>query len=284
MEQGTITALLFILLLVVWEHFKPLRRRTQPRLYRWGVNVSLSLLVVIVGSLLLKPAAMGTTELIQRNSWGLLGLLPIALPLKMIAGFLLIEMTFYWWHRINHEIPLLWRFHNIHHIDPDVDVTTSFRFHWVEILYSVVFRLVQVGTLGITPEIYIAYESVFMLATMWHHSNIVLPISLERLLNRLIVTPRMHGIHHSNYRVETDANYSVIFMVWDRLFGTLRLNIPQQLVTVGVPGYASPADNRIQRLLIYPFTRQKSYWKTGETDHTERAASELRGTITQLAE
>jgi len=171
------------------------------------------------------------------------------------------DLTFYWWHRANHVYPLLWRFHNVHHVDPDLDVTTSFRFHFGETFYSTLFRVVQVGLAGIVPFTYLVYEFFFNVATMFHHSNVRLPVGLERWLNKIIVTPRMHGVHHSAVGAETNSNYSVIFRWWDYLHRSLRLNIPQKEVVIGVPGYLLPHDNAVGRLIALPFTRQRPYWR-----------------------
>jgi sterol desaturase/sphingolipid hydroxylase (fatty acid hydroxylase superfamily) len=171
------------------------------------------------------------------------------------------DLTFYYWHWANHRICLLWRFHNVHHIDPDMDVSTSFRFHFVEILYSTAFRVLQVFVLGIAPLTYVVYETIFACCTMFHHSNVRLPLQLERLMNKVIVTPRMHGIHHSVVKGETNSNYSVIFRWWDLLHRTLILNIPQSLIRIGVPGYQQIKDNRLWTLLGMPFFKQKNYWE-----------------------
>ena len=179
----------------------------------------------------------------------------------MAAGVLLMDLTFYYWHRLNHTRPLLWRFHNVHHADPDMDVTTSFRFHWGEVLYSTVFRLLQVGLIGVLPLTYVVYEVVFNCATLFHHSNLRLPVAWERRLNRVFVTPRMHGVHHSAVGPETNSNYSVIFSWWDRLNRSLRLNVGQTDIVIGVPGYLRPGDNRVLPMLALPFTRQRPYWR-----------------------
>jgi sterol desaturase/sphingolipid hydroxylase (fatty acid hydroxylase superfamily) len=170
------------------------------------------------------------------------------------------DLTFYYWHWLNHNICLLWRFHNVHHIDPDLDVTTSFRFHLVEILYSTAFRVLQVLVLGVAPLSYAIYGTIFMCATMFHHSNIRFPIGLERVFNKIIVTPRMHGIHHSAVKSETNSNYSVIFRWWDWLHKTLVLNVPQQAIQIGVPAYKKQEDNRLWSLLKMPFISQRKYW------------------------
>ena len=154
--------------------------------------------------------------------------------------------------------------------DPDLDLSTGFRFHPGEVAISAFFRVLQVAALGITPRVYLAYEFVFQLATFFHHSNLRLPMGVERVLNWAIVTPRMHGIHHSNYRDEADSNYSVVFSVWDRVHGSLRLGVPQDAVIIGVPAYAKGKDNALLELLAIPFKRQRDYWRTPTGERLSR--------------
>jgi hypothetical protein len=119
---------------------------------------------------------------------------------------------------------------------------------------------VQVGLIGISPMTYAVYEICFQCATIFHHSNLRLPIHIERLLNAIVVTPRMHGIHHSDVKNETNSNYSVIFRWWDALHKSLRLGVPQVMITVGVPAYHEPGDNALWNLVVMPFRRQEDYW------------------------
>jgi sterol desaturase/sphingolipid hydroxylase (fatty acid hydroxylase superfamily) len=115
--------------------------------------------------------------------------------------------------------------------------------------------------IGVAPFTYVIYETVFTIETMFHHSNVRLPLGFERWLNKIVVTPRMHGVHHSAVRGETNPNYNVIFSWWDRLHRTLVLNVPQLSIRIGVPGYQNPQDNRFWNLLRLPFIRQKEYWR-----------------------
>jgi sterol desaturase/sphingolipid hydroxylase (fatty acid hydroxylase superfamily) len=251
---------LFVLLL--WGEFtSPLRRLKRDFKRRWTMNAVITGLSYAVGTAVVRPVALGLAAWSEAHSFGLLAWLPLPFWVQFGLGFLLMDLTFYWWHRANHVYPLLWRFHNVHHIDPDMDVTTSFRFHFVETFYSTAFRIVQVVLVGITPIIYLVYELVFNLATMFHHSNLRLPIGLERVLNKIIVTPRMHGVHHSAVGPETNSNYSVVFRWWDYLHHSLRLNVPQKKIVIGVPGYLLPSDNRLVNLITMPFARQKPYWR-----------------------
>jgi sterol desaturase/sphingolipid hydroxylase (fatty acid hydroxylase superfamily) len=196
----------------------------------------------------------------SRYPFGILTIVPMPVIVGGVLTFLLLDLTFYYWHRVNHTVPILWRLHVVHHIDPDLDVTTAYRFHVLEIALSAGFRGLQVLLIGGPVWAAIAYEVAFQLNTAFQHSNIRLPIRVERWMNLVIVTPRMHGIHHSKMKHETNANWSSVFSFWDRLHGTLQLNIPQGQIDIGIAGYARPADNRFWRALIMPFEPQRDYW------------------------
>ena len=135
---------LFLLLLVL-ESLRPLRRLKRPRGRRYLVNAALTGLGFLTGVLVVRPAALAAALWAEPHSFGLLNLAALPLAVKVAAGVLLMDLTCYYWHRLNHTRPLQWRFHNVHHADPDMDVTTSFRFHFGEVLYSTLFRLLQVG-------------------------------------------------------------------------------------------------------------------------------------------
>ena len=261
------------LLLLALESLRPLRRLKRRRGPRYVANGALTGLGFITGVLTVRPAALAGALWAQQHSIGLLNLVSLPLWVQVAAGVLLMDLTFYYWHRLNHTRPLLWRFHNVHHADPDMDVTTSFRFHWGEVLYSTVFRLLQVCLIGVLPLTYVVYEVVFNCATMFHHSNLRLPVDWERRLNRVFVTPRMHGVHHSVVGFETNSNYSVIFAWWDRLNRSLKLNVGQRDIVIGVPGYLLPGDNRILPMLALPFTRQRPYWRWPSGKASLRAKS-----------
>lgn len=247
-------------LLLLAEQVVPLRRRTRPLFRRLVNNLILTATVFLVGSLIVKNVGLGASKWMTHRGIGVVFVVPLPRWCRIAIGILLMDLTFYYWHWANHRIRLLWRFHNVHHIDPDMDVSTSYRFHFVEIGYSCVFRVFQMLVVGADPLTYAIYETVFSAETMLHHSNIRLPLGLERLLNRVIVTPRMHGIHHSAVARETNSNYGVIFPWWDRLHRTLLLNVAQSSITIGVPGYLEPNDNRLWNLLRMPFAKQKRYW------------------------
>jgi sterol desaturase/sphingolipid hydroxylase (fatty acid hydroxylase superfamily) len=185
---------------------------------------------------------------------------------------------------LNHKISFLWRFHNVHHIDPDLDVSTAFRFHLGEVGLSAIIRVLQVTLIGMSVETYLVYELAFTANTIFHHSNVRLPIRVERWLNLILVTPRMHGIHHSQIEQETNSNYSVVLPWWDRLHRSLRLNVPQDRIKIGVPAYARPEDNTLWSVLLLPFRCQRDYWKSEEDQPVDQEASSSSANQSILAE
>ncbi|MDQ3546587.1 MAG: sterol desaturase family protein [Verrucomicrobiota bacterium] len=239
----------------------PLRSSKAELFGRLFVNLVMSVLAFGTAALLVRPAAAATMGWAGREQFGLIHLIPLPGWVQFVIAFLLMDLSFYWWHWLNHRSGFLWRFHNVHHIDADLDVSTGFRFHFGEVAMSAVFRVVQVALIGISAPAFATYELVFQINTLFQHSNVRLPIRLERLLSMVFVTPRMHGIHHSQVQGETNSNYSVVFSWWDRIHRTLGLNIPQSEIVIGVPGYSTPGDRRLLNSILLPFKKQRDYWR-----------------------
>src|SRR5213083_1320121 len=173
-----VTATVFVALFVL-ERFLPLRRRCSSLLPRVILNLIISAAAFAVAAILVRPAATAALSWATQKPFGLVHLIPLPPALGFIASFLLMDLTFYWWHLANHRIPLLWRFHNVHHIDPDLDVTTAFRFHFGEVALSTGFRVIQVGLIGLPTWMFLSYELLFQANTLFHHSNVRLPIRVE---------------------------------------------------------------------------------------------------------
>ncbi|MFZ5448274.1 MAG: sterol desaturase family protein [Thermodesulfobacteriota bacterium] len=249
----------FLVLLALEAAF-PLRQRTRPRSQRLPVNFALTAGVMVMGLLVVRPAALAVIFWTGNQNIGLLRLVGLPGPVEILLGIILVDLTFYWWHRANHRFFPLWRFHGVHHLDPDLDVTTAARFHFGEVLYSTVFRVLQVGLLGIDVFTFLLYEVAYQGSNMFQHANLRLPLLLERALNKILVTPRMHGIHHSVASEEVGSNFSVVFRWWDALHRTLRLNVPQQDIVIGVAGYLAPKHNRLWPLVVLPLRFSKTYW------------------------
>lgn len=265
---------LFVLLFVL-ERFFPLRRARCPLGRRLLVNLAVSALAFGVSLLLVQPAAAWALDLRAADRIGLVHWLGLPTAAAAVAGFLLMDLTFYWWHRPNHAVPFLWRFHNVHHIDPDLDVSTSFRFHFGETGLSTIFRVAQVTAIGVSPAVFAVYTLVFQANTLFHHSNLRLPLRLEHWVNRVLVTPRMHGVHHSQVAEENYSNFSVVFSWWDRLHRSLRVNVPQSRIEIGISGYARPEQQGIVAALLAPFRPQRAYWRGDDGERPRRDPAEL---------
>ena len=262
-KGAPILAAVFVVLFIA-EGKRQLRKRKQPRMQRVIINSIVSIPAFTLLRFLFLPLMVRLAMKNRELKWGLNYQYKAHPAVKGMVAFLLMDYTNYLWHVLNHKIPALWRFHVVHHSDPDMDVSTALRFHFGELIGSVFYRGAFVFLSGATALQVLLYEILFEGATQFHHSNMKLNFQLEKSLNKLIVTPRMHGIHHSIIRRETDSNYSVIFSFWDRLHNTAILNVPQEKVVTGVPAYSDPDELTIGYLLKMPFTKIRP-WKDKES-------------------
>src|SRR6266513_1525147 len=278
-----LTAAVFVALFVL-EGLLPLRRRCSSLLPRVILNLIISAAAFAVAAILVRPAATAALSWATQKPFGLVHLIALPPALAFIASFLLMDLTFYWWHLANHRIGFLWRFHNVHHIDPDLDVSTGFRFHFGEVAMSAIFRVVQVSVIGLSGWAFAVYELVFQANTLFHHSNLRLPSRFERFLNKMLVTPRMHGIHHSQVQRENNSNFGVVFPWWDRFHRTLGLNIAQAKIVIGIAGYSQPDDNQLRNALLMPFRKQRDYWRRTDGTVVEREKAPAQQNRTTLAE
>ena len=254
--------------LYVVERLRPLRMRKEPGPDRIGRNLVIGLLAGATTAASEWPLVAPAQELAERRRLGLLRWLPVPRALRVVLGFLLLDYALYLWHRLNHRVPFLWRFHAVHHIDLDLDTTTGLRFHFGELLMAAAVRAAQVLLLGVDRETLRLWQQLLVLSVVFHHSNLGLPIEVERGLVAFLVTPRMHGIHHSTRVAETDSNYSSLLSCWDRLHRTLRLNVAQASVTIGVPGFSTPEDVTLVSSLTLPFLPDRRLWLAGRSAET----------------
>jgi sterol desaturase/sphingolipid hydroxylase (fatty acid hydroxylase superfamily) len=245
--------------LFVFERLRPLRTRKEPGPSRVGRNVAIGLLAAATTAASELPVVEPAQRLAERRRLGLLRWTPLhRLPraLRVVLGFLLLDYTLYLWHWLNHRVPALWRFHAVHHIDLDLDSTTGLRFHFGELALASGFRAAQVLLLGVDHETLRAWQQTLLLSVVFHHSNLELPTEFERTVQCVFVTPRMHGIHHSRNAEEMNTNYSSLLSWWDRAHDSLRLDIPQQAITIGVEGFSEPRQVTFVRSVSLPFERR----------------------------
>lgn len=236
----------------------PFRRAVQPKARRWLTNLALVAVDNLAVRLLLPLAMVGTALLAQERGWGLLN--AVALPgwLAFALTLLALDLALWCQHRATHHVPWLWRAHRVHHSDRDFDVTTAVRFHPVEVVLSMGWKMVVVAALGAPALAVAVFETGFALFALWTHSNLALPVGVERVVRKIIVTPNLHRIHHSVLPRETNSNYGTALTAWDRLFGTYRCEArdPQESMTIGLAEWQDDRPARIGFSLLLPFARR----------------------------
>ena len=255
---------------LIWaENRRPLRRRTQPVVSRDLRNLALAAMSGVVLGVLQAPVVGPLTRLVERRRWGLLKALRLPGWLELPLAVAAMDYTLYLWHVWTHKGPL-WRFHQAHHVDLDMDASTAVRFHFGEMAASVPYRALQVVLIGVGPRAFSVWNAFLMTCIAFHHSNLRLPPRLERWIAPVLVTPRNHGIHHSIVREETDSNWSSGLTIWDRLHGTLRLDTPQQEITIGVPAWRDPAELDLVGVAAMPFGPQRDSWRLPDGSRPRR--------------
>jgi len=234
-------ALGVMLLLLAWEVGHPFFAaftRGPDAWKRRGLNAAINLGLGAVNALVISGVFVGlwATTMIWagQHQFGLLHWLPLDGVGRVLVGLLLLDAWTYAWHRLNHVLPVLWRFHRLHHADREMNVTTANRFHLVEILLSSILRLPLLALLGLRIEELALYDLLLFAVVQFQHANIALPEPVDRVVRWFIVTPHLHKVHHSVVRAEADSNFSSLLSCWDRLFGTLQLSPDPRRIKFGV--------------------------------------------------
>lgn len=174
-------------------------------------------------------------------------------PLRLLGGIAAMDYGFYWWHVATHRAPFLWRFHRVHHVDPDMDASTAIRFHPIDMLVSLPWRLVQVRLAGVSPKTLRWWRHFFNASILFHHSNLRLPKHWDIALSRVVTTPEMHGIHHSSDSKLRDRNFTSGLSFWDRVHGTFEAKIDPRAIHIGVNAPTDVSDARLVPSLRAPF-------------------------------
>ena len=260
LATAVVIATVFALMLLL-ERIAPLRPTLESKGRRVARNLTLAGLSLLVAELVRLPLIVPVILWTNEQGIGLVNLVAIPEALRVGVAVVLLDYTLWWWHWLSHRVPFLWRFHLVHHVDRDLDASTELRFHFGEHALSFLYRCVQVIVIGAPPAALAVWQIILFVSILFHHGNVRLPPRVEAVLVRLIVTPRMHGIHHSARREEANSNWSSILSVWDVLHGTLLLGVPQKEIEIGVPAYRDPRAVTIGRILLLPFRKRADDWE-----------------------
>lgn len=249
----------------------PLRSQVESKPRHDFRNVAVSGLSALTIKLTEKPLTDRLTALVAKNRIGLLPRLGLPKWAETAAAIILLDYTLYLWHILTHKWSFLWRFHEVHHEDLDLTASTALRFHFAEMGLSAFWRSAQVVLIGVSSKALSAWQTLTLCEILFHHSNIKLPERFERFLSRIIVTPRIHSIHHSTVREETNSNWSSGLTIWDYLHDTIKLDVPQASIEIGVPGYGTDEDVKFASLLKKPFKKQRESWAPRHPARSERS-------------
>jgi sterol desaturase/sphingolipid hydroxylase (fatty acid hydroxylase superfamily) len=253
-------ALGLLVALLLWETTSPFFHfpKGRERVRHGFRNVLLGILNAVVTALIFVGLWWTAASWAESRPFGLLHWLTLPVWIEWLIAILLFDAWTYYWHRINHRIPFLWRFHCVHHSDPHMDVTTANRFHIGEIIFSSLLRVPLIALLGAGIEQLAVYEILMFSVVQFHHANIGIFEKWDRVLRLFIVTPYMHKVHHSRWQPETDSNYSSLLSIWDRLFRSFLINEKPETIRLGLEEFDRPADLTIPGLLRTPLANRKA--------------------------
>ncbi len=243
--------------MAAWEWLAPSKQRVAPRSSRWLAHLGLVTINTVVARLLVPLTAVQAADWAATQNWGVLQHVQWPKWAEFVIALVLLDLAIYGQHVLSHHVPWLWRLHKVHHADLDLDVTSGIRFHTLEILLSAVFKLGLVVVLGPTGMAVMVFEIVLNAGSLWSHSNIRLPLTIDRWLRLILVTPDMHRVHHSVLVAETNRNFCFHLPWWDHLFCTYQAQ-PHAGHEKMVIGLESPRDEkqviRVTGLLAMPFS------------------------------
>ncbi len=238
-----------------WESIRPRRPGTQPLKLRWIGNFAIALIDLGTIKLVFPVAALAFAFLVADWELGLFPVLDLPAWLAVPLGVILLELGRWLHHFLLHKLPILWRFHRIHHADHDYDFTVGLRFHPIEGLFTTAFIFPIILLTGMPPVAVLIAELLVGVSGLIVHANGQTGPWIERYVRLVFVTPDMHRIHHSVIRAEHDSNYAAVFSFWDRLFGTYTAApvAGQQGMTIGLPDLRDTQCLKLGWMLLSPF-------------------------------
>ena len=243
------------IVLALWEVVGPRRKLSVSKGLRWINNLGIVFFNTLLLRFLAPLMAVGLAIMAEEENWGLLNNIAINSYVKLFLAVLILDLIIYLQHVMFHTVPWLWRLHRMHHTDLDFDVTTGSRFHPIEIILSMIIKMLIVAALGAPPVAVVIFEVLLNATAMFNHGNIRIHINADRILRLLVVTPDMHRVHHSVKPDETNSNYGFNFPWWDRLLGTYKAQPEDNhlKMTIGLNQFRESRYLRFHWLLIQPF-------------------------------
>lgn len=248
----------FVLFLffALWEIFYPDHSSSYSKKLRWTSNIGLIVFNSVIMRLVFPLTLLGVGEFAASKHLGFLRFWSIPNWVSVILGLIFLDFIIYLQHILFHSIPILWRFHRMHHADLDLDVTSGTRFHTIEIIISMLIKCSAIIVSGVSPFSVLIFEVILNGMSMFNHSNIFIPQLVDRILGYLLITPSLHRIHHSVILEEQRSNFGFNLSIWDRLFGNLRIEAIGKL-SLGLVFFRDLKYLRLDWMLLIPFLNLK---------------------------
>ena len=245
-------------ILMILEFFYSYRKRILNRKTRWPVNLMMILLDSVFIKLILPTGLLGIAIWANSNNIGVFNYFKINSIYSGILTFIIFDLAIYFQHVYSHKWNLLWRFHQVHHTDPDLDLTTALRFHPIEMLYSLIYKACLILILGANATSLLVFEIVLNSMSMFNHANLYIPEKIEKVLRIVLVTPQMHIIHHSVLQKESDTNFGFNFSLWDYLLGTYTSKFKSS-GKIGQEKFFGSEKQKLIFLLKWPFISHNKF-------------------------
>jgi sterol desaturase/sphingolipid hydroxylase (fatty acid hydroxylase superfamily) len=254
--------------MAAWEMIAPRRALTQSKAVRWYSNLGIVVLNTGLARIVFPLAPVAVAIVAAERGWGVFNIADVPPGLAIVAAVVILDFAIYLQHVMVHAVPMLWRLHRMHHADLDFDVTTGARFHPVEILLSIAIKMAVIVLIGAAPVAVLIFEIVLNATSMFNHSNVRLPLGLDRVLRLLVVTPDMHRVHHSVTPHETNSNFGFNLPWWDRLFGTYRAQPEQghEGMDIGIDLFREARELHLLKMLGQPLIGEPGEYPINRRD------------------
>jgi sterol desaturase/sphingolipid hydroxylase (fatty acid hydroxylase superfamily) len=251
--------------MAAWELVGPRRKQSVGRGSRWPSNLGIVALDTLLVRVLFPTTAVGLALFAEARGFGLFNVVALPAWVSVLASIAILDLAIYLQHVLFHAVPALWRLHRMHHADLEFDVTTGLRFHPIEILLSMAIKLAVVAALGAPAVSVLIFEVLLNATSMFNHSNVRIPLGIDRILRSLVVTPDMHRVHHSIVVREANSNFGFNLPWWDRLFGTYRAQpaAGHEAMTIGIEQFREPRELGLDRMLVQPFRSDAGRYPLG---------------------
>jgi len=250
------------------ELLAPRRKLRQSKAVRWYANIGIVVLNSVLARVVFPLAPVAVAIVAAEKGWGVFNIVELPFWFAVAAAVVILDFAIYLQHIMVHAVPMFWRLHRMHHADLDFDVTTGARFHPVEILLSIAIKMAVIVLIGAAPVAVLIFEVLLNATSMFNHSNVALPLGLDRVLRLLVVTPDMHRVHHSVLPHETNSNFGFNLPWWDRLFGTYR-DQPEKGhldMDIGIDLFREPGELHLHKMLAQPLVAKLGEYSINRRD------------------